>query len=686
MMKTLLMLVSLISASSSCPGECRCLWKQSKITVECTGVGARDIPDNIDVGSQVLNMSDNLLQEMTEEMFARRKLLNLQKISVGHNKIIKIHSRTFSDLLNLVDVDLSHNQLSSVPSQSLSQTPSLMILSLSHNPISVIRTNDFSHLEYLTRLDLSHCEIELVESGSLNSLPSLERLYLESNRLRVISDVRQLPGSLHGVSLHDNPWHCDCHLRQLRDWMVRTNVPRLYEPTCHSPSRLSPFKITTVNLQEFACLPTVSPTSMFISVREGKNVSLVCRVKSDPEAEISWSYNGLLIDSYHPRMRMIQQYEGSLGTRSELVISNTSLAENGSFLCLAENKAGKSMSNYSLQVTQTSGDTLVMEMKMEHFIAVSVCIITILLLLMVIVTILLIKIARKHVDSSKSSNNVYKASSMPRSIQMGTGCHVVKSTGCHVKRAAPDILSGVSQSQSSSDGSMVSMETVLTPATSDLTDMRDIIKDLDRDNHSHQQPLIGHNPSNQSPDQSAGQIPSWSIDNPYLHTSSSQAPYLVYRQRLSVRPDEQYPVLNYPQYQSHHHNQLYPQFHHKDVHQTLQQLSSNNLNNFAKQLDQGDKSLVNQVKQKNEKSLDNSKVSEGANNCSGDSRSDNKSGAEAVISDNDTVNEMLSKLRGNPTNNKDDEDSQEISEELENAFPSLDLSGQCWDLSEGTRI
>merc|ERR1719192_1930024 len=162
---------------------------------------------------------------------------------------------------------------------------------------------------------------------------------------------------------------------------------------------------------------------------------------------------------------------------------------------------------------------------MEHFIAVSVCVITILLLLMVIVTILLVKIARRHLDKDKEDKAVvkpvtvsgYKASSMPRSIQMGTG-HVVK-------RAAPDLLSGVSQSHSSSsDGSLVSMETVVTPANSELSDVRDIIRDLGDTDHS--QPLIGH---------SSPAKPSWSVNNPYL----------VYRQRLAVRPDQQYPILSY---------------------------------------------------------------------------------------------------------------------------------------------
>ena len=31
---------------------------------------------------------------------------------------------------------------------------------------------------------------------------------------------------------------------------------------------------------------------MYLTVAEGKNVSLVCRVNSDPESEIAWFFNG----------------------------------------------------------------------------------------------------------------------------------------------------------------------------------------------------------------------------------------------------------------------------------------------------------------------------------------------------------------------------------------------------------
>ena len=668
------LLSSQLGLTSSCPGQCRCLWKSSKMTAECTAVGATEVPSDVDVATQVLNISHNSLTALRSEEFALAKLLNLQRINVAHNNISHIHSRAFSGLLNLVDIDLSHNRLESVPSNSFPHTLNLMSLSLSHNPIRLLKSEAFSQLRHLTRLDLSSCQISVIESGSLANLPSLERLYLETNRLRVIPEPLQLGSGLHGVSLAGNPWHCDCRLRLLRDWLVETNVPRLYEPVCQSPHRLAGFTITTLSPQELACLPAVSPTSMFVTVREGRNVSLVCRVKAEPGAEMSWSYNGLLVDSHHPRMRVVQQQEGSLGTRSELLITNTSLAENGSFFCSAENKAGRSTANYTVRVEPYRSDTLVMEMKMEHFIAVSVCVITILLLLMVIVTILLVKIARRHLDKDKEDKAVkpvtvsgYKASSMPRSIQMGTG-HVMK-------RAAPDLLSGVSQSHSSSsDGSLVSMETVVTPANSELSDVRDIIRDLGDTDHS--QPLIGH---------SSPAKPSWSVNNPYLHTSAPPGlPYLVYRQRLAVRPDQQYPILSY-QFTDQHPAlaPLYPGL--KQTSLTSDQ-SARNVNTVAREgqtvkhkarnpTGGGGGNVSTEVA---EKTKNTNKISSGNSETAGSNKSND------VISDCDTVNEILSKMEGRNLLREDGNESEGISEELENAFQNLNLSNQGWD--EGTQI
>ena len=153
-------------------------------------------------------------------------------------------------------------------------------------------------------------------SLTYSRLERLERLYLSGNRLRsVASPSLVLPPGLHEVSLHSNPWRCDCQLRSLRRWLATSNVPRPSEPLCRQPSRLEGFRVAVVSAAEFACLPSLSPTSMYLTITERRNVSLNCRVTSDPPARVSWTFNGLLVDAHHPRMRVLQLAEDGRGTR-----------------------------------------------------------------------------------------------------------------------------------------------------------------------------------------------------------------------------------------------------------------------------------------------------------------------------------------------------------------------------------
>merc|ERR1719334_1779992 len=127
--------------------------------------------------------------------------------------------------------------MTEVPSDMFPNTQSLMILSLRGNLITVIKSEAFVHLHQLTKLDLSHCKISKLSSRSFYNLDKLERLYLEGNRLRSLNNFENFPPSLHGISLHENPWHCNCELNYLRDWLTKSDVPRLYEPVCQTPRR-----------------------------------------------------------------------------------------------------------------------------------------------------------------------------------------------------------------------------------------------------------------------------------------------------------------------------------------------------------------------------------------------------------------------------------------------------------------
>ena len=92
-------------------------------------------------------------------------------------------------------------------------------------------------------------------------------------------------------------WTCDCRLRSFRLWLTQSNVPRMVEPSCQGPRRLVGIHIQSLSLAEFACAPQLSPTSMYLTVPKGKNVSIVCRVASDPVSTITWYFNGQKIHS-----------------------------------------------------------------------------------------------------------------------------------------------------------------------------------------------------------------------------------------------------------------------------------------------------------------------------------------------------------------------------------------------------
>ena len=94
--------------------------------------------------------------------------------------------------------------ISQIPSEALNgEATALMSLSFRGNPIETIGTRSFHRLKYLTKLDLSECHISNVESGAFEGLESLQRIYLHNNRLTTISG-RDIPPSLHGLSVHDN--------------------------------------------------------------------------------------------------------------------------------------------------------------------------------------------------------------------------------------------------------------------------------------------------------------------------------------------------------------------------------------------------------------------------------------------------------------------------------------------------
>lgn len=82
---------------STCQTVCACKWKGGKQTVECIDRHLIQIPEHIDPNTQVLDMSGNKLQTLSNEQFIRANLLNLQKLYLRNCKIGEIERETFRD-------------------------------------------------------------------------------------------------------------------------------------------------------------------------------------------------------------------------------------------------------------------------------------------------------------------------------------------------------------------------------------------------------------------------------------------------------------------------------------------------------------------------------------------------------------------------------------------------------------
>jgi hypothetical protein len=257
-------------------------------------------------------------------------------------------------LTNLVELDLSDNLLTDIPTGTFTDYQSLMRLTISGNPIRVLKAGSFLHLSYLTTLELSNCQIETIDDGAFSGLDSLEWLKLDGNRLNNIRGTNILPDSLHGIDLQRNPWQCDCRLLELHSWLIKYNVPQTIEPKCVTPQRLSSVPIKMVELKDLACLPDVTPTTLYLEIAEGRNVSLLCKVSAVPEATVSWWFQGRVLQNDSMVAPGLHLYyfveEGAEEKRSELFIFNANTDDNGTFICVAENPAGKAQSNYTIRI------------------------------------------------------------------------------------------------------------------------------------------------------------------------------------------------------------------------------------------------------------------------------------------------------------------------------------------------
>lgn len=369
-----------------CPHVCECKWKSGKESVMCLNSNLTAIPNKLDTGTQVIDLTGNDIVTIKHDAFNYAGLLNLQKIFIAKCRLKAIDRYAFRNLINLVELDLSYNVLNVIPSHIFDSISELRELKLNGNPIQRISNDAFINLPQLVRLELADCRISAIEQRAFFALEStLEWLSLEGNKLIDIqqSTIFTKFYNLKGLELARNPWNCSCKLRPIREWMIKMKIPYSLPPVCKSPLRLFNKSWDKLSLQEFACLPNVHTEAVAYG-EEGKNITINCKIEGIPEPNVKWILKNKMIVNMTENLILPAKHGNKIykinlhKTSTNLTILTADLQDTGTYICLAENKAGRVEAPISLMIRK---NTVEKPSNIKFVIIVIICLVTLICIL-----------------------------------------------------------------------------------------------------------------------------------------------------------------------------------------------------------------------------------------------------------------------------------------------------------------
>uniref|UniRef100_A0A6V7KH69 Ig-like domain-containing protein n=1 Tax=Bracon brevicornis TaxID=1563983 RepID=A0A6V7KH69_9HYME len=403
-----LLIITLISTplaiGDKCADECTCKWKSGKRTVECVNRTLTSIPDKIDPETQVLDASENYIRVLPSRIFTKVSLTNLQRLYLKKCRMQQIDKDAFAGLTNLVELDLSYNLLSTVPSKSLGKAAFLRDLSLAHNQLERVNGDAFITTPNLVKLDLSNARIVDIDANGFRGLESLETLKLNGNRIATFHSDTFMPlNKIKSVELQDNPWICNCHLREMRLWMFKHNLPLIIAPICHGPDQLANRPFNELELDDFACRPVLMIASSYAEATIGENASIVCHVSAIPDAKVKWFWNGKLLANHstlNSHQKIYIYEEGQFSKTSTLILTNAQESDSSEFYCVAENRAGSVEANFTLHVSlRTAG---MAGLGSGQIAGISAALVVLILFILLIILVLFVRLRRMPVKDVKN--------------------------------------------------------------------------------------------------------------------------------------------------------------------------------------------------------------------------------------------------------------------------------------------
>lgn len=303
---------------------------------------------------QVLDLHGNPLKSLDEDAFVNVELLNLQRLNLSSTGLVSLHPNAFRELRILIELDLSQNDLYQLSPNTFKGAERLRLLILNDNPLGVLVVEQFPKLRYLKKLEISRCKLRTVHPHAFVNLQALETVNIHQNLLSFFhQDTFNLP-VLKTLTLSENPWYCDCRLREFHEWFLNSNLGN-EEVVCSGPENKADMSWRVLKREDMFCPPSAYSSPTVIRTEAGADISFGCLVRGDPKPTVNWLFqysermnstdktSGVIINEY--RIEHYDEYSDDFLNRSaqwvNVTITNVTNDNSGEWKCSAKSRIGE---------------------------------------------------------------------------------------------------------------------------------------------------------------------------------------------------------------------------------------------------------------------------------------------------------------------------------------------------------
>ncbi|MEQ2303054.1 hypothetical protein AMECASPLE_012840 [Ameca splendens] len=201
-----------------------------------------------------------------------QNLTKLKFLDISSNNLKSVKAEVLLNLpVSLQSLCIRSNSLKNFPWQNISSLSNLCHLDLSHNSLNNLVPQEIKFGTHFSFLDLSHNRLTSIPDNFFNKAESLQNLYLSHNQIKELNHQHlpapfQKGSSLQKLTLHENPFKCDCNTSWFAVYLRTTTVNIPYLTTrvrCEYPE--SQQGVILLSIDQHSCQDIYGSLAFLIS-------------------------------------------------------------------------------------------------------------------------------------------------------------------------------------------------------------------------------------------------------------------------------------------------------------------------------------------------------------------------------------------------------------------------------------